>query len=87
MRAEPFDLSQGPLFRALLLRLSPEEHVLALALHHIVTDAWSLGILFRELSDLYRAFAHGEESPLAELSIQYADYALWQRDQLSGETL
>ncbi|WP_420124961.1 amino acid adenylation domain-containing protein, partial [Longimicrobium sp.] len=82
-----FDLSAGPLFRAALLRLGAEEHVLLLTMHHIVSDGWSMGVLFRELWALYAAFAEGRESPLAELAVQYADYAVWQREQLAGETL
>jgi amino acid adenylation domain-containing protein len=81
----PFDLARGPLFRATLLRLHAEEHVLLLCLHHIVTDGWSTGVLFRELSALYAAFAAGGEPPLAEPAVQYADFAAWQREQLRGE--
>ncbi|HEX5868976.1 MAG TPA: condensation domain-containing protein, partial [Longimicrobium sp.] len=83
----PFDLAEGPLFRARLLRLGAEEHVLLLSTHHIVTDWWSTGILNRELSALYAAFREGQESPLAEPVVQYADYAVWQREQLRGEVL
>ncbi|HVG43861.1 MAG TPA: amino acid adenylation domain-containing protein, partial [Longimicrobium sp.] len=82
-----FDLSAGPLFRAALLRLDAEDHVLLLLMHHIVSDGWSLGLLFRELSTLYEAYLAGGESPLAELAVQYADYAVWQREQLEGEVL
>jgi amino acid adenylation domain-containing protein len=83
----PFDLSAGPLFRAALLRLGEEDHVLLLSMHHIVTDGWSLGVLFRELSMLYAAYREGGESPLPELPVQYADYSVWQREQLAGEVL
>ncbi|HEV2734193.1 MAG TPA: amino acid adenylation domain-containing protein [Longimicrobiaceae bacterium] len=83
----PFDLAAGPPFRALLLRLGEEEHALLLAMHHIVSDGWSMGILFRELSALYDAFSRGEPSPLPELRVQYADFAAWQRAWLSGEVL
>ncbi|HST61415.1 MAG TPA: amino acid adenylation domain-containing protein, partial [Longimicrobium sp.] len=83
----PFDLSAGPLFRAALLRLGAEEHVLLLGMHHIVSDGWSMGVLFRELSSLYEAYLAGRESPLPELAVQYADYAVWQREQLEGEVL
>src|SRR5688572_27833418 len=83
----PFDLSAGPLFRAALLRLGEEEHVLLLSMHHIVSDGWSVGVLFRELSALYEAYREGGESPLSELPVQYADYAVWQREQLEGEVL
>jgi acyl carrier protein len=82
-----FDLSAGPLFRAALLRLGDEDHVLLLSMHHIVSDAWSMGVLFRELSALYEAYREGRESPLPELAVQYADYAVWQREQLEGEVL
>ncbi|HEU4558131.1 MAG TPA: amino acid adenylation domain-containing protein, partial [Longimicrobium sp.] len=82
-----FDLAAGPLFRAALLRLGEEEHVLLLSMHHIVSDGWSMGVLFRELSALYEAYREGRESPLAELPLQYADYARWQREQLEGEAL
>ncbi|HEX2078036.1 MAG TPA: condensation domain-containing protein, partial [Longimicrobium sp.] len=85
--ARPFDLSAGPLFRAALLRLGAQEHVLLLSMHHIVSDAWSSGVLFRELSALYGAYREGGESPLPELGVQYANYAVWQREQLAGEVL
>jgi amino acid adenylation domain-containing protein len=85
--ARPFDLAAGPLFRAALLRLGQEEHVLLLSMHHIVSDGWSMGVLYRELSALYAAYREGRESPLAELAVQYADYAVWQREQLEGEVL
>jgi amino acid adenylation domain-containing protein len=83
----PYDLSAGPLFRARLLRLADEEHVLLVCMHHVATDGWSTGILFRELSALYAAFREGCESPLPEPAVQYADFAAWQRDQLRGEVL
>jgi amino acid adenylation domain-containing protein len=85
--ARPFDLSTGPLFRAALLRLGAEDHVLLLSMHHVVSDGWSMGVLFRELSALYEAYLAGSESPLAEPAVQYADYAVWQREQLAGEAL
>src|SRR5262249_32513840 len=72
----PFDLAQGPLFRARLLRLHEEEHVLIVTMHHIVSDGWSIGILMRELAALYEAFRLGRPSPLRELPIQYADFSL-----------
>jgi amino acid adenylation domain-containing protein len=83
----PFDLSVGPLFRAVLVRLGEQEHVLYFTMHHIVTDGWSFGIFTRELGALYKAFSEGQPSPLAELSIQYADFAHWQREWLQGEVL
>ncbi len=82
-----FDLSRGPLFRAVLARLRAREYALLLTIHHIVTDGWSTGILLRELGTLYAAYLHGKPSPLAELPIQYADYSLWQKQRLQGETL
>ncbi|HEX8273555.1 MAG TPA: amino acid adenylation domain-containing protein, partial [Longimicrobiaceae bacterium] len=85
--SRPFDLSAGPLLRAGLLRLTAEDHVLLLCMHHVVSDGWSLGVLFRELSALYAAYREGRPSPLPELPVQYADYAVWQREQLAGEAL
>ncbi|HEU4562041.1 MAG TPA: condensation domain-containing protein, partial [Longimicrobium sp.] len=85
--ARPFDLSAGPLFRAALLRLGEEDHVLLLGMHHIVSDGWSLGVLSREFSTLYEAYRESRESLLPELAVQYADYAVWQREQLAGEML
>jgi amino acid adenylation domain-containing protein len=82
-----FDLARGPVFRARLLRLAAEEHVLLLAMHHIVSDGWSMGLLFHELTVLYRAFAAGLPSPLGEPEVQYADFAVWQRERLSDERL
>ncbi|HTS21513.1 MAG TPA: amino acid adenylation domain-containing protein [Casimicrobiaceae bacterium] len=82
-----FDLEHGPLFRARLLRLGPSEHWLLIAMHHIVSDAWSSAVLAREVSGLYAAFHAGEPSPLPALEIQYADFAVWQREWLQGETL
>ncbi|HEY0171186.1 MAG TPA: amino acid adenylation domain-containing protein, partial [Pyrinomonadaceae bacterium] len=83
----PFDLARGPLFRASLLRLGAREHVLLLVMHHIVSDGWSLGVLSRELTELYAAFKRGAESGLEELPVQYADYAVWQREYLAGDVL
>ncbi len=83
----PFDLVKGPVLRAVLLRLAPEEHILQLTAHHIASDAWSNRVLMRELSALYRAFSSGETSTLPELPIQYGDYAIWQREWLQGELL
>lgn len=82
-----FDLSKGPLLRAALARLSAGEHVLVLTMHHIIGDGWSGGVLLRELGALYAAFCDGRESPLAQLPIQYADYAAWQRGWLTGAVL
>ncbi len=83
----PFDLSQGPLLRTTLIRLHGEEHILVLVMHHIISDAWSMQVLLRELNTLYVAFAAGNPSPLPDLPIQYADYAAWQREWLQGEML
>ncbi|HEX2209622.1 MAG TPA: amino acid adenylation domain-containing protein, partial [Longimicrobium sp.] len=83
----PFDLAAGPLFRARLLRLAADEHVLLITLHHSVSDGWSMDVLYRELGALYGAFANGRESPLAESAVQYADYAAWQREQLAGDVM
>ena len=83
----PFDLARGPLLRATLLRLAPEDHGLLLTLHHIASDGWSVGVLMRELTVLYRAFADGGRSPLPELTLQYADFAEWQRGWLQGSEL
>jgi hypothetical protein len=81
----PFDLAQGPLFRSKLLRLSEDDHLLLLTMHHIVSDGWSMGILHRELSILYGALSRSQPSPLPALPIQYADYSVWQRERLQGE--
>ncbi len=82
-----FDLARGPLLRARLFELGAEDHVLFLVVHHIVSDGWSNGILNRELTALYRAFVAGKPSPLPELPIQYADFAVWQRRWLQGDAL
>lgn len=84
---QPFDLARGPLLRAALARLSASEHVLVLTMHHIISDGWSVGVIVRELSALYRAFSQGLPSPLKEPEFQYADYALWQKEWLSGDVL
>lgn len=84
---QPCILKQGPLFRTYLLRLNDQEYVLFLTMHHIVSDGWSNGIFVRELSVLYSAFSAGQPSPLAPLPIQYADFALWQRQWLQEERL
>jgi amino acid adenylation domain-containing protein len=80
----PFDLSRGPLFRPKLYRLDDEDHVLLVSMHHIITDGWSFGVLYREISVLYQALESGDASPLADLPLQYGDYALWQHDFLQG---
>ncbi|HEX8149205.1 MAG TPA: amino acid adenylation domain-containing protein [Pyrinomonadaceae bacterium] len=83
----PCDLSAGPLLRALLVRLGEEEHVVGVTIHHIISDGGSIGILFAEVATLYEAFSAGRPSPLPELQVQYADYAVWQREWLAGEVL
>jgi len=80
----PFDLARGPLLRGCLLHLGPEDHVLLFAMHHVVGDGWSMGVLLREMAALYEALADGRPSPLPELALQYADYAVWQRVHVSG---
>jgi amino acid adenylation domain-containing protein len=83
----PFDLAAGPLLRSFMVRLAPEDHVLLLTMHHIVSDGWSIGILNRELSVVYDAFCNGRPSPLGALPIQYVDFAQWQREWLQGQVL
>ncbi len=85
--ARPFDLARGPLLHAVLLRRGPESHRLLVTVHHIAADAWSLGLLIHELGELYAAGVEGRPSPLPELSVQYADYAVWQRERLRGDRL
>ncbi|NVJ15426.1 non-ribosomal peptide synthase/polyketide synthase, partial [Myxococcus sp. AM010] len=85
--ALPFSLTRGPLLRTGLLKLSEQEHVLVLVMHHIVSDGWSMGVLVREVAALYEACSRGLPSPLPELPLQYADYAVWQREWLQGEVL
>jgi amino acid adenylation domain-containing protein len=82
-----FDLAAGPLIRGQLIRLADDEDILLVIQHHIISDAWSLGILVKEVSVLYAAFSQGQPDPLPPLTIQYADYALWQRQWLQGDTL
>ncbi len=84
---QPFDLARGPLFRATLLRIAAEDYLLLLTMHHIVSDIWSLGVLVREIVALYGAEVRGEPSPLPALTLQYADFAIWQRRWLEGEVL
>ena len=83
----PFDLANGPLFRVRLFRLGEEEHVLAVTMHHIISDGWSMGVATRELGAFYTADLQGDPSPLPKLKLQYADYAAWQREWLQGEVL
>jgi amino acid adenylation domain-containing protein len=84
---EPFHLDEGPLIRSCVLRLTDEDYVLASVMQHLVSDGWSVGVLNRELAILYEAFLTGHSSPLQELPIQYADFAVWQRRVLDAERL
>jgi acyl carrier protein len=84
---EPFELEAGPLLRMKLIRESATEHVMLVTMHHIISDGWSLGILVKEVAQLYEGYVKGEESGLAELEIQYADFAAWQREWLQGDVL
>jgi amino acid adenylation domain-containing protein len=83
----PFCLARGPLLRTSLIRLDKQKHIARLTMHHITSDAWSLSVLMREVATLYEAYSKGLPSPLSELSIQYADFAAWQRKRLQGEVL
>ncbi|ARU63628.1 hypothetical protein CBW65_23380 [Tumebacillus avium] len=83
----PFDLSRGPMLRALLLRMGETDHVLLVTMHHIASDGWSMSILIEELSVLYEAFSQDRPSPLAPLAVQYADFAAWQRAWFQGGVL
>ncbi|HEY0375499.1 MAG TPA: amino acid adenylation domain-containing protein, partial [Pyrinomonadaceae bacterium] len=82
-----FELSRGPMLHVGVLRLGECEHVVLLTMHHIVSDAWSIGVLIREVAAIYQAYVNGEPSPLEGLPVQYADYAHWQREWLSGDVL
>jgi hypothetical protein len=82
-----FDLSRGPLLRVKALKLEEEDQVILYTLHHIVSDGWSMGVLMKEVRTLYQAYLAGAPSPLEELEIQYADYAMWQRHYIQGEFL
>ena len=83
----PFDLASPPPFRATLMRLSEQDHVLLFTMHHIASDGWSAGVFHREVSELYGAFAAGQPSPLAPLRVQVADFAVWQRTWLAAPLL
>src|ERR1700719_747601 len=83
----PFDLERGPLLRCRLWKLEEKRHWLLCNMHHIISDGWSLGVLIREMNELYGSLREGKASALPELPIQYADYAVWQRQWLQGETL
>ncbi len=83
--SQPFDLTQVPLLRGMLIRLKPQEHIMLLTMHHIISDGWSWRLFYQELTVLYPAFENGNVSPLPELPIQYADFALWQREYLNDK--
>lgn len=82
-----YDLARGPLFRTILIRPEDGQHVLLIGMHHIVSDAWSMRVLTHELFQIYTAFREGRASPLPDLPVQYADFAIWQRELLRGERL
>ncbi|WP_442941022.1 amino acid adenylation domain-containing protein [Nostoc sp.] len=84
---QTFDLAKGGLIKATLVVLSETEHILLVCMHHIVSDAWSMGVFVSELTALYKAYSEGQPSPLAPLPIQYADFAIWQREWLQGHVL
>ena len=83
----PYDLLRGPLLRVTMLKVGEQKHAMLIAMHHIISDGWSLEVLYNELTALYTAYVNGEPSPLPELPIQYADYAIWQQNLLQGEVL
>lgn len=87
MLQRPLDLSRGPLFQVSLLRVQPNDHILLLGMHHIISDGWSLAVFRRELSALYRFHSTGAPHDLPDLSVQYADYAVWQRERMAGASL
>ncbi|MBB5866512.1 non-ribosomal peptide synthetase, partial [Xanthomonas sp. 3058] len=84
---QPFDLAHGPLIRGHLLRLDDQQHVLLVTMHHLVSDAWSMGVLLKELGTLYTAFLCGHPDPLPALPVQYADYAIWQHKRLGSDAV
>jgi amino acid adenylation domain-containing protein len=84
---KPFDLTHGPLLRTVLLRLAPDDHILSLVMHHIVTDGWSIAILFGEVTKCYEALAEGQSPDLPALPVQYGEYSQWQHDYLQGDVL
>jgi thioesterase domain-containing protein/acyl carrier protein len=87
MAQEPFDLTRDALWRVKLIQLANEDHILVLTIHHIISDGWSFGVFLGELSALYGAFSQNQPSPLPELSIQYADFAHWQKQWLAGDAI
>lgn len=87
IKLQRYDLARGPLLRLALLKLAADNHILLVAMHHIISDGWSTGILMRDMSTLYQSYSRGEGSPLPELRFQYVDYACWQRAWLQGTVL
>src|SRR5205823_12828532 len=85
--ARTFDLSRGPLLRVRLMQMGEREHIAVMNVHHIVCDGWSLGIMVREVGELYGGHVKGEAAGLEELPVQYGDYAVWQREWAKGEIL
>ena len=83
----PFDLRQAPLIRARVLRFGDQQHLLLLALHHMVADGWSVGVLVNEFSQLYASYRDGQQASLPALAVQYADYAAWQRATMDDQAL
>jgi amino acid adenylation domain-containing protein len=83
----PFDLARGPMLRAALIKLAENEHIILVTMHHVASDGWSIGVLIGELAALYEAFRTDQPSPLPEPTLQYADYAVWQREWLQGDAL
>ncbi|MEJ1937531.1 condensation domain-containing protein, partial [Nostoc sp. NIES-2111] len=84
---KPFALDKGPLVRTTLIRVTEADYILLLTMHHIISDGWSTGVLIQEFIELYEAFCLDKPSPLPELAIQYADFAIWQRQSFQGEVL
>ena len=83
----PFDLERGPVWRAGLIKITQQDHVLMMTIHHIASDGWSMGVLVKEFTALYEQYSSGRKAELPELEVQYADYAVWQREWLQGEVL
>ncbi|HHE54764.1 MAG TPA: non-ribosomal peptide synthetase, partial [Caldithrix abyssi] len=83
--AKPFDLNKGPLWKVKVIKLSENEHVLYLLMHHIISDGWSVGVFVNEFSQLYNSYIQGSANPLPPLKIQYADFAVWQKKKLESE--
>src|SRR5258708_14669680 len=84
---KPFELTRGPVLRTVLVQLSRDQYILVLVMHHIITDGWSISILFRDLAHCYEAFMSGGEPELPELPVQYSEYAHWHREDITREVL